>query len=217
MSDNIHLLIVDDHKMVREGLRAFLAPIPGFEIIGEAGDGVEAVEMAQRLQPDVVLLDLLMPNLDGTQATREIIKNNPFAKIIIISSFVEESQVIDVIKAGASGYLIKDSPPQEIETAIRTVFKGETAFPARIAGIMAKELKRPEKSPEKSVSLAEREIAILKLIAQGKSNQEIANQLFLSVWTVRTYVTAILDKLKLKNRTQASLYALREGLVKLDE
>ena len=217
MTDNIRLLIADDHKMVREGLRAFLAPTPGFEIVGEARDGAEAVEMALHLQPDVILLDLLMPIMDGITATREIKKNNPDAKIIIITSFVEESQVIDVIKAGASGYLIKDSPPEEIETAIHNVIKGETAFPSRITSILVKELTRPEKSLEKNISLAEREIEILKLIAQGKSNQEIADQLFLSVWTVRTYVTSILDKLQVKNRTQASLYALRVGLVKLEE
>jgi len=217
MIHNIRLLIADDHKMVREGLRTFLAPTPGFEIVAEASDGVEAVDLALRLQPDVILLDLLMPNMDGIHATQEIIKNNPNAKIIIITSFVKEDQVLAVIKAGASGYLVKDSPPQEIETAIQNVFKGEFAFPSRITDILVKELKQHDKRPEEKTSLAEREIEILKLIAQGKSNQEIADQLFLSVWTVRTYVTNILDKLKVKNRTQASLYAIREGLMRVEE
>jgi two-component system, NarL family, response regulator LiaR len=213
----IRLLISDDHKVVREGLKAFMSSIPDLEIVGEAVNGREAVALAACLKPDVILLDLVMPVLDGIGATREIKKNDPAAKIIIVTSFVEESQVISAIKEGASGYLLKDSSPQEIETAIRSVYQGETAFPARITSILVRELNRPEKPAQKSSPLTEREIDILKLIAQGKSNQEIAADLFLSVWTVRTYVTAILDKLKVENRTQATLYALREGLVKLEE
>jgi NarL family two-component system response regulator LiaR len=217
LSHKIRLIIADDHKVVREGLRAFIAPTPGFEIVGEASDGVEAIDLAIRLKPDVILLDMVMPHLDGIQATLEIKKNCPDSKILIISSFVEESKVIAAIKAGASGYLLKDSSPQEIETAILNVFKGETAFPSRITSILVKELNRPEKDPEKSNLLTDKELIILKLVAQGMSNQEIADRLFLSVWTVRTYVTTILDKLQVDNRTQATLYALREGLVKLEE
>lgn len=217
MTDTIRLLIVDDHKIVREGLKAFIAPTSGFEVIGEASNGLEAVDQANRLHPDVILLDLVMPELDGIGATSAIKKNNPDAKIIIITSFVDELKVIAAIKAGASGYLLKDSSPLEIEAAIRDVYHGGSAFPSRITSILVKEISRPEKPVESNIHLTEREVEILKLIAQGLPNQEIADRLFLSVWTIRTYVTEILDKLQVENRTQAALYALREGLVKLGE
>jgi len=212
----IRLLIADDHAMVREGLKAFFAPAAEFEVVAEAADGQEAVQKAAEWQPDVILLDLLMPVMNGIDAALAIRKNNPKAKIIIITSSMEETQVIASIKAGASGYLLKDSSPDEIETAIQDVYKGETAFPARITNIMIKELKRPVKTPSKCISLTEREVEILKLVANGLSNQDIADTLFLSVWTVRTYVTGILSKLEVENRTQATLYALREGLITLN-
>lgn len=217
MNKKIGLLIADDHKMVREGLKAFIAPSDSFEVIGEACDGSEAVAQAKILNPDIILLDLVMPRLDGIGATQEIRKNNPNAKIIIITSFVEEEKVISAIKAGASGYLLKDSSPQEIETAILDVFNGESSFPPRIASILVKELNRPVRESEKHAPLTDREIDILKLMAQGMSNQEIAHHLTLSVWTVRTYVTSILNKLEVDNRTQATLMALKEGLVKLED
>ncbi len=212
----IRLLLADDHKMVREGLKAFFAPTEDFEVVAEAADGIEAVEKAGQIMPDVILLDLVMPNLDGIEAANRIKKKFPDAKIIIITSSLEESQVIASIKAGAAGYLLKDSSPLEIEEAIKKVNRGETAFPSRITNIMVKELNKPSKPPSKCTTLTDRETEILKLIANGMSNQEIADKLFLSVWTVRTYVTGILDKLEVDNRTQATLYALREGLVNLD-
>jgi NarL family two-component system response regulator LiaR len=213
----IRLLLADDHKMVREGLKAFFAPADDFEVVAEAADGVEAVEKACQTKPDVILLDLIMPNMDGIEAAIKIKSQLPDAKIIIITSSLEESQVIASIKAGASGYLLKDSSPLEIEEAIKKVHAGETAFPSRITSIMVKELNKPAKPPSKSAALTDRETEILKLVASGLSNQEIADRLFLSVWTVRTYVTGILDKLEVENRTQATLYALREGLVNLEE
>ncbi|MBA4383526.1 MAG: DNA-binding response regulator [Anaerolinea sp.] len=212
----IRLLLADDHKMVREGLKAFFAPTDDFEVVAEASDGIEAVEKASQTLPDVILLDLIMPNMDGIEAAIRIKKKLTDAKIIIITSSLEETQVIASIKAGASGYLLKDSSPLEIEDAIKKVARGETAFPSRITNIMVKELNKPSKPPSKCTTLTDRETEILKLIANGMSNQEIADQLFLSVWTVRTYVTGILDKLQVDNRTQATLYALREGLVNLD-
>ncbi len=215
--EKIRLLLADDHKMVREGLKAFFAPTDDFEVIAEAVDGVEAVEKASLSKPDVILLDLLMPNMNGIEAATKIRAILPDSKIIIITSSLEESQVIASIKAGASGYLLKDSSPLEIEYAIKKVHEGDTAFPSRITSIMVKELNRPSKPPSKCLTLTERETEILKLVAKGLSNQEIADQLFLSVWTVRTYVTGILDKLEVENRTQATLYALREGLVNLEE
>ncbi len=215
--DKIRIMLADDHKMVREGLKAFFAPTEGFEIVAEAVDGVEAVDKAVQYKPDVILLDLLMPNMDGIEATTKIKEQLPDSKIVIITSSLEEAQVIASIRAGASGYLIKDSSPLEIEEAIRKVYQGETAFPSRITSIMVKELNRPAKPLSKCNTLTERETEILKLVANGLSNQEIANRLFLSVWTVRTYVTGILDKLGVENRTQATLYALREGLISLNE
>jgi two-component system, NarL family, response regulator LiaR len=213
----IRLLLADDHKMVREGLKAFFAPTEDFEVVAEAVDGLEAVEKATKFKPDVILLDLIMPNMDGIEAAKKIKDQLPDSKIVIITSSLEESRVIASIKAGASGYLLKDSSPLEIEDAIKKVFLGETAFPSRITSIMVKELNRPVKPPSKCTTLTDREIDILKLVANGLSNQEIADRLFLSVWTVRTYVTGILDKLEVENRTQATLYALREGLVNLVE
>lgn len=215
--EKIRLLLADDHKMVREGLKAFFAPTDDFEVVAEAVDGADAVEKASQFKPDVILLDLTMPNMDGVEAAIRIKDQLPDSKIIIITSSLEESQVIASIKAGASGYLLKDSSPNEIEEAIKKVYSGETAFPSRITSIMVKELNRPVKQPSKCTTLTEREIEILKLVANGLSNQEIADQLFLSVWTVRTYVTGILDKLEVENRTQATLYALREGLVSLND
>lgn len=212
----IRLLLADDHKMVREGLKAFFSPTDDFEVVAEAADGIEAVEKTEQTLPDVILLDLMMPNLDGIEATLRIKQKLPESKIIIITSSLEESQVIASIKAGAAGYLLKDSSPLEIEEAIKKVARGETAFPSRITNIMIRELNKPTKPPSKCATLTDRETEILKLIANGMSNQEIADRLFLSVWTVRTYVTCILDKLEVDNRTQATLYALREGLVNLD-
>jgi len=217
MNKVIKLIIADDHKIVREGLKAFIAPIPGLEVIGEAANGFEAVDLANRLNPDVILLDLLMPELDGIEATIKIKEQNPNAKIIIITSFLDESKVISAVKAGAVGYLLKDSSPQEIETAIHEVFQGESAFPSRIASILIKEINRSQQDVEASASLTQREVEILELISKGYSNKEIADRLYLSVWTVRTYVTTILEKLHVENRTQATLYALRTGIAQLEE
>ena len=215
--EKIRLLLADDHRMVREGLKAFFAPTDEFEVVAEASNGIEAVERAGQVKPDVILLDLIMPEMDGIEAAKKIREKIAEAKIIIITSSLEESKVIAAIRTGASGYLLKDSSPTEIENAIKKVYGGDTAFPSRITNIMVKELNRQEKQPSKCTTLTERETDILKLVANGLSNQEIAEQLFLSVWTVRTYVTSILDKLEVENRTQATLYALLEGLVNLDD
>lgn len=213
----IKLLLADDHKMVREGLKAFFAPTDEFEVVAEAANGVEAVRLAGQTKPDIVLLDLLMPEMDGIEAAQKIREVLPDLKIIIITSSLEESKVIAAIRAGASGYLLKDSSPTEIENAIRKVYAGDTVFPSRITNILVKELSRQETQPPKTVSLTDRETDILLLLANGLSNQEISERLFLSVWTVRTYVTTILDKLGVENRTQAALYAIKEGLVNLHE
>lgn len=217
MTIPICIIIADDHKMVREGLRTFIAPTPGLEIVGEARDGVEAIEQTVLLQPDIILLDLAMPKLDGINAAIELKKKCPKTKILIITSSFDESMVIASIKAGASGYLLKDSSPNEIEEAITKIHAGETAFPSRITSIMLKELSRPIKTQSKLTTLTKREVEILKLVAGGLSNEDISDKLFISVWTVRTHVTNIMEKLEFENRSQITIYALREGLIVLED
>lgn len=217
MTEKIRLMIVDDHKMVREGLKAFIAPLASLEVVGEAGDGLEAVELAGRLRPDVILMDVMMPKMDGIEATRQIIDQHPGIRILIITSFVEDEKVIAAIRAGASGYLLKDSSPQELLTAVQDIHRGESALPPRIASMLVRELHKPPVRTDPGMTLTEREIEILKMVAHGLSNQEIADRSVLSVWTVRTHITNILTKLHLENRTQAALYALRVGWADLEK
>jgi len=217
MTEKIRLLIVDDHKLVLEGLKVFLSTAPALEIISEAKDGLEAVEMTASLKPDVILLDLIMPKMNGIEAAVEIKKMDPNIKIIFISSAIDENQVIAALKVGASGYLLKDSSPLEIEKAILDVYQGENAFPSIVSNIMIKELSKQSETKQQSTPLTKQEVKILKLIACGLSNQEIAERLFFSSSTVKTYVTKLLGKLQVENRTQAALYAIKNGFVDLDD
>ena len=214
--DSIRVLIADDHAIVREGQRALLETEPGMELIGEAADGVEAVHMARTLQPDVILLDLLMPRKGGVEAIGEIKEENPKARILVLTSFAEDEKVYAAIKAGALGYLLKDASPQEILAAIREVHRGEPSMPPIITHKLMSELQRTSNLPPTEDPLTERELEILKLVAQGLPNLEIAQRLVISERTVRTHVSNILGKLHLANRTQVALYALREGLAHLD-
>lgn len=217
MVESIRILIVDDHAVVREGLRALIDVDPGIELAGEAVDGVEAVQKARSLQPDVILLDLVMPRQGGVEAISEIKEENPDARILVLTSFAEDDKVFPAIKAGALGYLLKDSSAQELLQAIRDVYRGEPTMHPTIARKLIRELQRPPDLPPTEAPLTEREVGVLKFVAQGLSNQEIANILVISERTVRTHVTNILTKLHLANRTQAALYALREGLARLDD
>ena len=211
MSKSIRILIADDHELVRQGLVALLSVKPGVEVIGQAEDGVEAVQLANSLQPDIILMDLLMPVKNGIEATREIKTENPDARILIITSFAEDENVYKAIKAGALGYLLKDSSPKELMQAIHDVCSGRMSLHPNIAMKLIEELNRPSEIPTIDEPLTEREVEVLKLVAKGRSNQEIAEKLVISERTVGAHVSNILSKLHLANRTQAALYALREG------
>jgi NarL family two-component system response regulator LiaR len=215
MTKTIRILIADDHAIVREGLRALIEAKPDMELIGEATDGVEAVSKACSLQPDVMLLDIVMPRQDGIAAIREIKHKNPDARILVLTSFAEDEKIFPAIKAGALGYLLKDSSPQELIQAIRDIYAGKASLHPTIALKMIREFSQPSDLPPTEKPLTEREVDVLKLVAQGLSNQEIADRLVLSERTVGTHVGNILAKLHLANRTQAALYALREGLTTL--
>ena len=216
MSNPIRILITDDHAIVREGQRALIDVEPGMEVVGEAADGLEAVELARVLQPDVILLDLLMPRMGGVEAIRQIKAENARSRILVLTSFAEDDKVYAAIKAGALGYLLKDASPDEILAAIREVASGHASMPPAIAHKLMSELQRTSNLPPTEDPLTEREVEILKLVAQGLPNLEIAERLVVSERTVRTHVSNILGKLHLANRTQAALYALREGLASLE-
>jgi two-component system, NarL family, response regulator LiaR len=213
----IRVLVVDDHVIVRSGIRALLATEGEIEVVGEARDGQEALEQIRVLQPDVVLLDLLMPRMDGIEVTRRVAIESPSTHILVLTSFAADDKVFPAIKAGALGYLLKDTGPQELVGAIRQVYRGESWLSPAIARRLLQELVRPSDRPLTPDPLTERELGVLKVVAQGKSNQEIAEALVISEATVRTHVSSILSKLHLASRTQAALYALREGLASLDD
>jgi NarL family two-component system response regulator LiaR len=216
MGEPIRILIADDHELVRQGFMALLAVKPGVEVVGEAADGIEAVALARLLLPDIILLDLIMPRKDGIEATREIKSENPEARILIITSFAEDENVYRAVKAGALGYLLKDSSPKALMRAIHDVYEGRLSLHPDIAMKLMEELNRPSDAPPTEDPLTEREVEVLKLVAKGLSNQEIAEKLVVSERTVGAHVSNILGKLHLANRTQAALYALREGLASLE-
>jgi NarL family two-component system response regulator LiaR len=217
VTQDIRILIVDDHDIVREGQRALIETEQGMELVGEAIDGIEAVKLAGKLQPDVILMDLHMPKKGGIEAITEIKGENPEARILVLTSYNEDENVYAAIRAGAMGYLLKDASPQKILKSIRKVYQGEISIGPRIAQKLMREIQRTSDSPPTEEPLTIREMEVIKRIAEGLSNQEIAERLVISERTVRTHVTNILGKLHLANRTQAALYALREGLADLDQ
>ncbi len=217
MSERIRVLLADDHAIVRRGIRALMATEPNLEVVGEAENGRVAVEEAKRVRPDVVLMDLEMPEMDGIEATRRIMAEQPEAKVVVLTSFATDEKVFPAIKAGAKGYLLKDAGPQDLVEAIHQVQRGEASLHPKIARMLLREVSQPPEGPRTREPLSEREVEVLKLVAKGHRNQEIADSLVISEATVRTHVSNILGKLHLASRTQAALYALREGLASLDE
>jgi len=216
VDEQISVLIADDHAVVREGLRGLITSEPGMVVVGEARDGVEAVREALALHPDVILLDLVMPRKDGLEAIQDIKNSNPEARILVLTSFADDDKVFAAIKAGAVGYLLKDSSPQELLQAVREVSQGESSLHPTIARKLIQELSQPSELPPAQDQLTAREVEVLRLLAQGLANQEIGEQLVISERTVRNHVSNILNKLHLANRTQAALYALKEGLASLN-
>jgi len=209
-------LIVDDHTIVRKGIRALLAEIAGIEVVGEADNGQEAIAQAETLHPDVILMDLAMPKMDGIEATRQIKASQPDSRILVMTSFAADDKVFPAIKAGALGYLLKESAPEDLVQAIRQIHRGESSLHPTIARKVLQEITHPSDRPPTPNPLTEREAEVLRLVAQGLSNQDIARKLNISDPTVRTHVSNIMSKLHLATRIQAALYALREGLVSLD-
>jgi two-component system, NarL family, response regulator LiaR len=209
----IRVLIADDHAVVRRGLRTFLELQDGIEVVGEAEDGEEAVGAVERLSPDVVLMDLVMPRVDGIAAIRRIRAGGSATRVIVLTSFVDDDKLLPAVRAGAAGYLLKDVQPRELVGAIRTVHAGEALLhPAAAARLMAEVAADGERSDARS-ALTRRELEVLALVARGLSNKLIARELGVSEKTVKTHVGNLLRKLGLTDRTQAALYAVREGLV----
>ncbi len=217
MTQLIRVLIADDHAIVRKGIRALLAEVADVQVVGEASDGQEAVTRAAALRPDVILMDLVMPNLDGIEATRQIKSQQPDSRILVLTSFATDDKVFPAIKAGALGYLLKDSEPEDLITAIRNIQRGQPFLHPSIARKVLEELSHPAPNPPTPEPLTERELEVLQLVAQGLSNQAIAEKLVIGEATVRTHIGNIFTKLHLANRVQAALYALRKCLSSLDE
>lgn len=208
----IRVLVVDDQTIVRKGIGALLAEVESITVVGEAGDGLEAVAQAQEVDPDVILMDLAMPVMDGIEAIRQITARQAEARILVLTSFTGDDKVFPAIKAGALGYLLKDSEPADLIRAIEQVSRGEPSLHPSIAAQVLKELRRPTRQTRPPNALTAREVEVLRLVATGLSNREIAAQLTTTEATTKTHVSNILSKLHLANRVQATLYALQEGM-----
>ena len=213
----IKVLIADDHAIVREGLRTLISNAPDMELAGEAENGLEIIQLTDQIQPDIILMDLVMPKMDGLEAIRNIKQKHPQIPILVLTSFADEDKVFPAIKAGAMGYLLKDTAPSQLLKAIQDVHQGQSFLHPSIAFMVLREMNQPSPLPPTDNPLSAREMEVLKCLAKGLSNPEIAKELFISEWTVRTHIRNILDKLHLANRVQVALYAIREGYVDLND
>jgi NarL family two-component system response regulator LiaR len=215
MAELISVLLVDDHSMVREGIRAFLVTQPDITVVGEAGSGEEAITLAGQHVPDVVLMDLIMPQMDGVETTRRVKQVSPRSQVVVLTSYHEDEHIFPALKAGALSYILKDISAEELASAVRKAAVGEAVLHPRVAARVIKELqgKRAD-ALNPFTELSERELEVLKLIADGMSNAEMAAKLFLSEKTIKGHVSNILSKLHLVDRTQAAVYAWREGIVR---
>lgn len=207
------MLFVDDHEMVRIGVSSYLSAQSDIEVVGEADNGRTAVKLALSLRPDIILMDLVMPEMDGIEATKQIMEDWPEAKIIIVTSFLDDEKVYPALEAGASSYMLKTSRASEIADAVRATFQGQSVLEPEVTGKMMVKM-RQKKQVLLHEELTAREMEILLLMAEGKSNQEIADQLFIAIKTVKTHVSNILSKLEVQDRTQAVIYAFKHSLVK---
>lgn len=212
----IKVLFVDDHEMVRIGVSAYLSAQADIEVIGEADNGMKAVELAMDLRPDIILMDLVMPEMDGIEATKRIIEKWPEAKIIIVTSFLDDEKVYPALEAGATSYMLKTSKASEIARAVRSTFQGQSVLEPEVTGKMMEKLRRPKIS-QLHDQLTNREMEILLLMTQGKSNQEIADDLYIALKTAKVHVSNILSKLAVQDRTQAVIYAFKHSLVQEEQ
>jgi two-component system, NarL family, response regulator LiaR len=212
-SVTIRILIADDHSIVRQGLRLFLALDPELEVLGEAGDGAQALSMARELRPDVVLMDMLMPVMDGLAATEAIRRELPDTEVIALTSVLDDKSVVGAVKAGAIGYLLKDTNAKELCQAIKAAAAGQVQLAPQAAARLVREVRTPDVAP---AALSQRETEVLQLIARGKANKEIAAELTIGEKTVKTHVSSIFNKLGVQSRTQAAVYAAQSGLVPLE-
>ncbi|MBD7969605.1 MULTISPECIES: response regulator transcription factor [Paenibacillus] len=212
MERNIKVLLVDDHEMVRIGLAAVLDTEEGIEVIGEAGSGEEGLRLAKEYKPDVVLMDLVMDGMDGIETTRELLKLQPDCKVIVLTSYLDDEKMYPVIEAGAFSYLLKTSRATEIADAIRAADRGQSVLESQVASKMMNRFRQPPAQMKAHEDLTDREMDVLRLLAQGKSNQDIADTLIIGIKTVKFHVTNILAKLDVDDRTQAAIYAYKNGL-----
>ncbi|MDF2791367.1 MAG: LuxR family transcriptional regulator [Neobacillus sp.] len=206
-------MFVDDHEMVRIGVSAYLSAQPDIEVVGEAADGKKGVELALELRPDIILMDLVMKEMDGIEATKQIIENWPEAKVIIVTSFLDDEKVYPALEAGATSYMLKTSKADEIANAVRATYHGQSVLEPEVTGkMMVKMRQKHQQLPHEE--LTSREMEILMLMGEGKTNQDIADELYIALKTVKTHVSNILSKLNVQDRTQAVIYAFKHSLIK---
>lgn len=217
MPEPITVLLVDDHSMIRMGLRAYFATLADIAVVAEASSGEEAVKAATQHAPDVALMDLMMPGMDGVEATRQLKGASPRTQVIVLTSYHDDEHIFPAIQAGALSYLLKDVDPDELADAVRRAHAGEAVLNPRVAARVVQEMRGERETFNPFTELTEREMEVLRLIADGMSNGEIAEQLVIAEKTVKSHVTNILSKLHLADRTQAAVYAWREGIVRRDE